>query len=401
MGQVRKNRVLIDCSMLSIGGGVQVGLAIVRNAMADRSFDWSVILSSAVAEQLGEEVEQAFEHVLRLDGMGLLGKLLVKQTLENFERKVEPDLVFHVFGPPLWQSHAPNLTGFALGKMLYPEISRQCASMEEHVRRLLLNPVKAARVRKADSIVVETATAKRRFCKTFDFPENRVAVVGNSYSPQFAEAIAQLEPRGKRLGNTFRVFVPGAGYAHKNFNFVPEVAAELREQMPDAQVRFVFTLPQKSRAWKTLCQRAEQWGVRDRIESVGTVANRDMAALYRAADAVLLPTRLEISTATYPEAFMAGVPLLTTDADFSRELCGEGALYFLDGSREHCATQLTQLLTNEALREALVAQGREVLARRYPSPEQKWLQQLASMRVALAAGRPAVHENWRLGSVFS
>ena len=52
--------------------------------------------------------------------------------------------------------------------------------------------------------------------------------------------------------------------------------------------------------------------------SVGKILHKDLAKQYLISDIILLPTLLECSSATYPEAMIAGKPIVTTDFDFSR-----------------------------------------------------------------------------------
>ena len=50
--------------------------------------------------------------------------------------------------------------------------------------------------------------------------------------------------------------------------------------------------------------------------------------LYNQADAMFLPTLLETFSASYPEAMKMERPILTSDLDFAKDICGDAALYF-------------------------------------------------------------------------
>lgn len=45
-------------------------------------------------------------------------------------------------------------------------------------------------------------------------------------------------------------------------------------------------------------------------------------------DALLMPSLLESFSGTYLEAMHFGLPILTSDLDFAREVCHDAALYF-------------------------------------------------------------------------
>ena len=79
----------------------------------------------------------------------------------------------------------------------------------------------------------------------------------------------------------------------------------------------------------------ESQGLTDRILNLGPVDLEDLPNVYRASDALFLPTLLESFSGTYLEAMHYGLPILTTDLDFARNICRDAALYFdpenLDG----------------------------------------------------------------------
>jgi glycosyltransferase involved in cell wall biosynthesis len=216
----------------------------------------------------------------------------------------------------------------------------------------------------------------------------RVFVVRNTYSPAFAHALASSTKAPPE--DVLRVAVPSAYYIHKNLEFVPEVAAALKDRGLE-NVRFALTLPEQDQPWQRIRARAEQLQVANMVKTEGRVPHGQIADLYRSAHAVFLPTLLECSTATYPEAFAAGAPLVTSDRDFARELCGDGALFVDPFNAEQAAEALARALTDQDVREELVSHGRAALEENYISPEEKWRQQLLCMET-LARGEPIPQE---------
>jgi glycosyltransferase involved in cell wall biosynthesis len=61
-----------------------------------------------------------------------------------------------------------------------------------------------------------------------------------------------------------------------------------------------------------------------------------------------------------------GAPILTSDLDFAREVCGEAAEYFDPWSPRSIAEAIGRVLSDPGRAEALVSRGRERL-KRFPT----------------------------------
>src|SRR3546814_18833326 len=65
---------------------------------------------------------------------------------------------------------------------------------------------------------------------------------------------------------------------------------------------------------------ARERGVEQRVHFLGPVANADLPQLYRAADAVVMPSASEGLANAWAEALACGTPLVISDADGAAEL---------------------------------------------------------------------------------
>lgn len=68
-------------------------------------------------------------------------------------------------------------------------------------------------------------------------------------------------------------------------------------------------------------------------------------------------------------------PLLISDVDWARSLCGDGAVYFRYGDAVDAAGCIVQLIRDEGVRARYVESGARML-RGYPTPEQRFDQYL-------------------------
>lgn len=364
------------------GGGIQVALAILSNAARD-GLRWHAVLSANLARECPAEVLEAMAsvHVVPTSGRGRFwhaGRLL--RAAYSSRR---PDVTFSVFGPADWVPPGPHIQGFARGHMIYPETQHRLP-LAPRVRLRARNAMLRLALRRGDRFIAESRTVKSRLARIAHIPQHRIAVIPNTYSPSFAALLNCLPPKPKR--QTKLVAVPAAYYVHKNLEVIPRVAAALRCLLSDP-FRIVLTIPTAGPPWRAIYRAAEELGVGSSVRTAGAIPHNRIARLYRLSDAVFLPTWLESSTATYPESFEAGVPLITSDLDFAHELCGDGALFVDPFDPQAAAEAIARVLTDDALRRALVARGRSVLERNYVTPEEKWRGQLQAIE-ATACGAP-------------
>ncbi len=379
-------RVLIDGTTLMHGGGVQVALAMLANAARD-GLSWHAVLSTNLARECPAEVLEAMASVRMVPTSGRGRFWHAQRLLRDAYRQCRPDAVFTVFGPAYWVPPSPHIQGFARPHLIYPE-TRSRFPRGQRARMWTVQEVHKHALRRGDRFVVESHTVKTRLTRVASLAEERIAVIPNTYSPSFAALLDRLPPKPHRAMKL--VAVPAAYYVHKNLEIVPRVAAELRKVLP-APFRFLLTVPSSSEGWRTIVSDAARLGVRDSVRTLGTVPHADIARLYTLSDAVFLPTWLECSTATYPEAFTAGVPLITSDLDFARELCSDGALFVDPFDPAAAADAIARVLTDEELRQSLIERGRNTLATNYVSPEEKWRRQLLALE-AVASDEPLPDE---------
>jgi alpha-1,3-rhamnosyl/mannosyltransferase len=98
----------------------------------------------------------------------------------------------------------------------------------------------------------------------------------------------------------------------------------------------------------------EGWAVH-----LGYVSAADLAALYRGAEVVALPSFYEGFGLPAIEALRAGAPLVASDLPVLREVAGEAALYAPPDRPDLWADRIGEVLADSGLREELRRKGRE------------------------------------------
>jgi len=172
---------------------------------------------------------------------------------------------------------------------------------------------------------------------------------------------------------------------HKNLELIPDVALEISRMRPELKFQFTVTLPEDWPEVKAIMARAEKLGVKDRIRNLGKVAVTEAPDLYEKSHLIFLPSLLEVFSAVYPESLCTGVPLVTTDMRFSRDVCKDAAVYFEPTNARSAATQIVRLAEDEKAWRAISERGREVY-KELPDAAAKW--ELQKGMIADVAGRP-------------
>lgn len=117
--------------------------------------------------------------------------------------------------------------------------------------------------------------------------------------------------------------------------------------------------------WGTeaLAAAIERSSHRERIVRVGYVSEDDRVALVRGATVYAYPSVYEGFGLPPLEAMSAGVPVVATDVGSLPEVLGDGASLVPAGDIEALAAAIERAAGDDAHRTALVARGREVVAR--------------------------------------
>jgi len=224
-------------------------------------------------------------------------------------------------------------------------------------------------------LVVQTELMKRRVLAVHGQDPSRIEVIpdGDALPPE-AKALAERPrrpaafaagPDGRQTPFTFLCLA--RYYPHKNL----EVLLEALKRLPAHSRRparcWLTIHPDQHPGARRLLNRIGSLDAA--IENLGPVPPSRLAEVYRAADAFILPTLAESFGRTYLEAMRFDMPILTSNRDFARALCGQAALYFDPLDPDSVARSMAQTMEDAGLHDRLAA-GREAVLRQVPSWEE-------------------------------
>lgn len=158
---------------------------------------------------------------------------------------------------------------------------------------------------------------------------------------------------------------------HKNFEIIPFVAKQLKVRRPELDFKFIITLAEQLAETKAIFNKAKELGVEDYIETRGQIAVAQAVQFYKECHIAFIPTLLETFSATFPEAMAAGLPIVTTEFDFAKDVSQDTAKYFLPSRPDVAAQHIIDVSENRQLRHSMNDRGKELVAN-FPDSKNKY-----------------------------
>jgi glycosyltransferase involved in cell wall biosynthesis len=216
----------------------------------------------------------------------------------------------------------------------------------------------AASLRFADRVLTITEAARREIVAELGVAADRVGVTHLGVrAPDVAPAPEVDVRRRLELGAARVLLCVAQKRPYKRL----DVLVRALPTLPD-DVRLV--LPGSPTSYeRELRDLAAALGVADRVRFPDWVSEAELAALYRLAAGVALPSAAEGFGLPVLEAMLAGTPVACSDIPALREISGEAALHFDPDDPTAAAEALRRLVGDEPLRERLRSRGRDQAAR--------------------------------------
>lgn len=205
-------------------------------------------------------------------------------------------------------------------------------------------------------IFCQTQTMIERFRALYSY-HGEMVVMPNAVS-RYGLGGAPARPTVfDKLGGKFVLLALTRYYRHKNLEVLAEMFYEHAARLKDVIVLLTFDPTQGYGADKFVAK-IEHPAIRDFFVNVGPVPQPELHGYFKHAAALIQPTVLESFSTTYLEAMQFGTPILTSDMDFAREVCGDAAEYFDPWNAVAVLGAIERFRADSALGPRLVERGR-------------------------------------------
>src|SRR6185295_98294 len=218
--------------------------------------------------------------------------------------------------------------------------------------------------RRADRVIVCSHYMRGHVADVFGIAEDGVAVVPNGIDPLDLRPVGDLAAlRAQHAAPDERlVLLTGRLVYEKGFQVALDALPGVIRRV--GRVRFLVAGAGTYRA--ELEERARRLGLDAHGTFLGWIGDDVLHSLYRIADLCVIPSLYEPFGLVALEAMASGCPCIVADTGGLREIVPPDervGLRFNGGDAEHLAVMVERLLTDERLRERLVAEASEHVLR--------------------------------------
>jgi len=292
----------------------------------------------------------------------LPGKRLWTHTkLGPHTRKYPPDVLFvpsHVL--PIVGPRHTVVTVHDLGYEYYPK-----AHAYKELHYLRWSTKRHTRV--ATRIITDSNATKNDLVTLYGADPDRIRVVYLAPDPTLkpVKDKIKLSLGAAQFGIPgYAVYLLHIGTIHprKNLDRLVEAFALLRDRLPEKKLHLVLAGGMGHEGHR-LRKKVQDMNLEEHVRFTGYVMAHQVATLYSGAAAYVLPSLFEGFGLPVLEAQACETPLVCSNSSSLPEIAGEGALYFDPTDVKAMADAVEKVLTDEPMRQELIAKGRENLKR--------------------------------------
>jgi glycosyltransferase involved in cell wall biosynthesis len=224
--------------------------------------------------------------------------------------------------------------------------------------RAYLDQVVPRSVRRADHVLADSEATKADLVALYGTPADKITVLLSGVSDHFAPItdsakIAAMRAKYK-IGDTPYMLAVGTVQPRKNFERLIRVLATLPDSLADVKLVIVG-----GRGWLQgpIYQAVADLKLSERVIFTGFADDADLPTLYSGARLLAYPSLYEGFGLPILEAMRCGIPVLSARASSLPEVAGEAALLVDPTDNEAIRDGLIRLLTDDILRQRLIAAG--------------------------------------------
>ena len=243
------------------------------------------------------------------------------------------------------------------------EYGRHQGWVDKHPQRHI-HAVERRMVREADHVITCSHYMRRHVADVFGIPAAKVTTIANGIDPSDLQPVADLPRLRARYAKPDErlILLVGRLVYEKGFHLALDALPGLIERLGNVR----FLIAGSGTAEAELKAQAERLGLMAHGSFVGWTGDDELHSLYRIADLCLVPSIYEPFGLVALEAMASGCPCIVADTGGLREVVpggGRVGLRFRPKDSKSLGRMAEQLLTDDALRDRLVAEAGEHVLR--------------------------------------
>lgn len=368
--------ILINLSTLKSGGGQNVAMNFLHSFIKMKIYDDKIFFFVAKNSEPHQYLDKIhYPHFLVVP-RNPLRRILFEVFRSNQYLKVNNiNIIYSYFGVGAYNKQIPQVSGSADSNLYFPEIDFWSDYRGiPRIKKWVVDKYRIWGVKRSHAVVFENKALEIRAQKLFKL--KKTALIKPSINFEF-ENKNYILPANVAERAPIGLFLCG-WHPNKNFLIIPKLAAELKRR--GVPFHFIITAPlDNSLMHKKFEELIYKFNVQGTISVVGQVRKVELQSLYNQIDYVFLLSKLESFSNNIIESWFFKKPLIVTDADWSRSICGEAALYVERDSINDIVEKILLIHSDSEFKQSIISNGAAKL-KEYPTIEERINQELEFLR---------------------
>jgi len=230
--------------------------------------------------------------------------------------------------------------------------------MNSIIRRLGYKAVFQSTVRKAKRIIAVSESTKKGILDFFHLPEKKIKITYEGVDDRFR--IIEKNDIINTVKNKFGITQPyifyiGVWRSHKNLETLVKSFNILKKK---------YNLPhqlvlggREDLHYTKVREKIDKSEFKNDIITTGFISDQDLPAIYNGATLFALPSFIEGFGIIAVEAQSCGCPVVSSNTTSMPEVLADSALFFDPNNAEEMAKQMYKVISDEKVRENLIAKG--------------------------------------------
>ena len=366
-----KKNILIHLGKQRAGGGQSVALNLLQSLKNNPEKLDTLTFSVAKNSQLHEYVLKDDRYKFLIVPSGAIGCILWEIWAGIYLLKrnnISVVYTYFGYGMFLW-SGVPQVSGAAYSNLMYPELKFwQEDLLWRRPLRWLIDRYRVIGLKSANGVIFENPDLLQRAQKLF-------SLRSSIYLPPSVDRETITIKSSKSSDQSVSCLFLCGWHINKGIMIIPELAKEARRL--NFKVKFIITAgqnkdPLANKFWAAI----EDSDLHEYVSVVEPVNKSELSKVYAETDFVFLLSQLESFSSTIIESWLFKTPLVISDLEWSRAICGDAAIYVDRSNPRKVIEELIIFQSNRDKCKYLVDKGIQML-KMFPTIEKKTERELS------------------------
>jgi glycosyltransferase involved in cell wall biosynthesis len=382
-------KVLIDLGAIKSGGGAQLASNFIDLLQSDvERHAFTFLLLPEKGPLSKRHLPSTIAGVFRSPSNYVKRAIFEIHELQRLIRCHNIHVIYSYFGSGLPHPHdVLSIVTVAYPIICYPDSPYwRYLPITARLYKMCINLARKQRLTFATRVLAETDVMRGRLSDVLGVDKSGIGLLRPAVS-DYLKPVDRLWPSG---GSNF-VILSGAD-PHKNLWRLYGLAVELARKYL-APFTFTLTVDEATFCGCLRERRIDRSVFNKHFRFRGQVEPDRIGEIYQGGNYVLNISDLESFSNNYLEAWQAGLPLVVSDRDFARHICGNSAFYIEPHRPAEAAAKMVSLMNDERLKQELVRHGKERLAQQ---PSHRARYDAIWQEIANVVQRNAGAETWAM-----